>query len=39
MALDVQRALVSCDQPANALCAIVSIMDKLLGRNFAGCNP
>ena len=39
MGLCVQRALVSWDQPANALCTIVSITDKLLECNFAGCNP
>ena len=35
----VQGALVSCDQPADALCMIVSMVDNLLGCKFAGCNP
>ena len=35
----VQRALVSCDQPTDALCTIVSITDNLLGCKIAGCNP
>ena len=35
----VQRALVSCDQPADALCTIVSITDNFHGCKIAGCNP
>ena len=35
----VQRALVSCYQPADGLGTIVSITDNLLGCNIAGCNP
>ena len=29
---------MSCDQPADALCMIVSMVDNLLGCTFAGCN-
>ena len=35
----VQRVLVNCDQPADALSTIVSITDNLLGCKIAGCNP
>ena len=34
----VQRAPVSFDQPADALCTIVSITDNLLGCKIVGCN-
>ena len=35
----VQRALVSRDQPADALCTIVSITYNFLGCKIARCNP
>ena len=39
MGLCVQRAIVSCNQPADALCTILSITDNLLGFQLCVVQP